>query len=524
MTERRVRLQVLGSNGDRNRKWESDRVLRIGRVTGLEVVLDDASVSRRHAEIAFTNDQWVARDLGSTNGTFLNGARLGRTGQPVRSRDVLQCGHVVLILEVLTDDPLDFSETPCGNIQVQAVARQSLEEAASKLVCQVAQSTRPGEQLLSLLRAGQFLDLTDSLDELLLRNLQDIVRSLGARRGSAVLLDAKTGKMNLRTVYPKQLASGAQQGFSTTMARTCISRGQSLLCADIGADPELVLVDSVTGMFMTSTICALLRSPQRYLGILQLDRGLNDAPFTSDDLHRADALAATISFAFESAQQLQERQHDLFIQTVIAFSQVIELRDPYTGGHAQRVTDYALLLAEEMNLSETDRHCLRIGAPLHDIGKIGIDDAILRKTEPLTPEEFEHMKSHTVKGAALLQTLPDLDMVLPIVRNHHERWDGCGYPDQLADTMIPQLARVMAVVDTFDAMTTDRPYRMGMPIDEALARIERAAHTQFDPACVEAFVRLRPLLEHQLSQNQGQPQTMTSLSKFLPNRSRTSAA
>ena len=132
----------------------------------------------------------------------------------------------------------------------------------------------------------------------------------------------------------------------------------------------------------------------------------------------------------------------------------------------------SLLLAEEMDLSEIDHNHLRIGAPLHDIGKIGIDDAVLRKNERHTPEEFEHMKSHTVKGAALIETLPGLDAVLPIVRNHHERLDGAGYPDQLAGEKIPLLARLMAVVDTFDAMTTDRPYRDGMSIDEALTQIE----------------------------------------------------
>jgi len=523
MTERRIRLQALGSKGDKDKKWEGDRIVRIGRVASLEVVLDDSSVSRRHAEITFADNEWLARDLGSTNGTFLNGTRLGRTGQAVRSRDILQCGNVVLAVEVLTDEPLDIGETPSGNIQVQAVAHQSLEEAASKLAKEVTQSTKPGEQLLSLLRAGQFLNLTDSLDELLFRNLQDTVISLGARRGSVVLIDPKTGKMNLRAVYPRPLETDSGPFFSKTMARSCFRRGQSLLCADIVKDPELMRADSVNSTVMSSMICALLRSPQRFLGILQLDRGLKDDSFTCDDLHRADALAANMSFAFENGQQLKERQHALFIQTVIAFSQIIEMRDPYTGGHAQRVTDYALLLAEEMNLSETDRQHLSIGSPLHDIGKIGIDDAILRKTGRLTPAEFEHMKSHAVKGAALLQALPGLDIVLPIVRNHHERWDGSGYPDQLAATAIPPLARLMAVVDTFDAMTTDRPYREGMHIDEALLLIQRGAGTQFDPDCVAAFVRLRPVLEQQLCQSVLTAQTMTNLSEFLPNRSLTSA-
>src|SRR5207237_4833705 len=138
------------------------------------------------------------------------------------------------------------------------------------------------------------------------------------------------------------------------------------------------------------------------------------------------------------------RQQAMFVQTVVAFSQIIELRDPYTGGHAQRVTDYALLLADQLKLPEADLELIRIGAPLHDIGKIGIDDAVLRKTGRLTAEEFEHMKSHTVKGAVLLQTLTGLEIVLPIVSNHHERWDGSGYPDGLAGETVHQLPETVS--------------------------------------------------------------------------------
>src|SRR5437870_395095 len=128
MTDRRIRLRAIGSKFDKDNQWESDRILRIGRLDGLEVVVDDTSLSRRHAEIALTAEGWIARDLGSTNGTFLNGVRLNRTGQPIRARDLLQCGNVVLTVVGMTDNPLDFTETPCGNIQIQAMARQSLEE------------------------------------------------------------------------------------------------------------------------------------------------------------------------------------------------------------------------------------------------------------------------------------------------------------------------------------------------------------------------------------------------------------
>jgi HD-GYP domain-containing protein (c-di-GMP phosphodiesterase class II) len=165
------------------------------------------------------------------------------------------------------------------------------------------------------------------------------------------------------------------------------------------------------------------------------------------------------------------------------------------------------LLAEEMGLSELDRYRLRIGAPLHDIGKIGIHDLVLRKATRLTPEEFEHLQSHTVKGAAILDSIPGLEQVIPIVRNHHERWDGHGYPDRLAGPHIPLLARLVAIADAFDAMTTDRPYRIGLSVEEAFVQIARSGGSQFDPEGAEAFLRMRPRIEQLLRQSQSQAST-----------------
>jgi putative nucleotidyltransferase with HDIG domain len=515
MGERRIRLRAVGP--DSNVTWEAERLLRIGRLEDFEVLLHDSSISRRHAQVEFTELGWVVRDLGSTNGTFLNGVRAGRTDQRIRERDLLQCGNIVLVVEQLSEEPLDLTETPCGTLQVQATTRQSLQEAAQVLALDVTRSNRPGEQLLNLLRAGQHLHAFDSLDELLRLNLQDTATALKARRGAVVLIDPGAGKFKVRAIHDtKSDADGTRRCFSQTLAARCFRGGQSLLCADIHDDPELLRTASVTASPMSSIICALLRSPRQPLGVLHLDRGPSDTPFTREDLHLADALAANMSSSIESAQILQERQRVIFIQTVLAFSGAIELRDQYTGGHTQRVTDYSLLLAEEMGLSEGDTYSLRIGAPLHDIGKIGVDDAVLRKRTRLTPSEYEHMKSHTTKGAAIVEMIPGLEAIVPIVRNHHERWDGTGYPDRFAGEGIPRLARMVAVADTFDAMTTDRPYRAGLAPREAFAQIEEGAGVQFDPECAHAFVRLRPLIESRFEQQQSVSLTQQFGERFDP--------
>jgi putative nucleotidyltransferase with HDIG domain len=236
-----------------------------------------------------------------------------------------------------------------------------------------------------------------------------------------------------------------------------------------------------------------LRTPRKRLGVLHLDRSFMQEPFTEDDLFLADALAAHVSAAIESAQLLR-KQRDLFLKTITILAQAVELRDDYTGGHTQRVTRYATMLAEKLELPEDQIELVKLGGPLHDIGKIGIDDAILRKPGKLTAEEYAKMQKHTTMGAEILQTIPDMHPIIPIVRSHHERWDGSGYPDRLAGEDIPFLARIVAVADAFDAMTSHRSYhenKKGKPPAWAFGEVDRQAGRQFDPRCAAAFLSIR---------------------------------
>ena len=185
------------------------------------------------------------------------------------------------------------------------------------------------------------------------------------------------------------------------------------------------------------------------------------------------------------------KQRELLLSTIEKLARAVELRDAYTCEHSQRVTFFAILLGQQFHLSAEDLELIRIGTPLHDIGKIGIDDAILRKPGRLTQEEFEIMKTHTTKGAELIQPIPDLGSILPIVRSHHERWDGHGYPDGLNGEEIPRLARIVAVANAFDAMVFDTPYRQGQPVETAFAEIEKELGRQFAPDVVTAFLQIR---------------------------------
>ena len=191
-------------------------------------------------------------------------------------------------------------------------------------------------------------------------------------------------------------------------------------------------------------------------------------------------------------RQLQETYH----ATLEALGSALDTRDIGTEAHSRRVHGYALATAREHGVPEADLTDLAHGVLLHDIGKIGIPDAILLKPGPLTPEEWQIMRRHPEIGKALIEKIPFLRGAVPIVYAHHEKWDGSGYPRGLRGADIPLGARIFMVVDAFDAMTFDRPYSVAKPFDLAKAEIKRCAGTHFDPAVVESFFRVpEPLLE-----------------------------
>jgi putative nucleotidyltransferase with HDIG domain len=466
----------------------------------LEMVLDDSSVSRCHAEVLHTERGWRVRDLGSTNGTRLNGVRLANGQWPLRVRDLLQFGEVAITVETIEEERPPEAISPGDDLRVEATARATWDEALEGLAYDKNRCPRAGEQLAALLRAGHHLGHIEKEEELLTSILEDAVAVLDAQRGAIVLADGPDGPLKLKALVsgrnsPRAVAAGRSDPggrfhFSQSLANRSFTRGESVLCHKVDDDPELAAARSIAEGAMASVLCVLLRTPRKRLGVLHLDRSPWQPPFTLNDLHLADALAANVSAGIECAQLLR-KQRDLFLDTITILAQAVELRDEYTGGHTQRVTSYSVLLAERLHLSPADVQLIRLGTPLHDIGKIGIDDAILRKPDKLTPEEFEIMKSHTVKGAEIVQTVPDLRPIIPIVRSHHERWDGKGYPDGLGGEAIPPLARVVAVADAFDAMTSDRPYRKGMAPEVAFAEMQKCAGRQFDPTCAATFVAMR---------------------------------
>jgi diguanylate cyclase (GGDEF)-like protein/putative nucleotidyltransferase with HDIG domain len=177
------------------------------------------------------------------------------------------------------------------------------------------------------------------------------------------------------------------------------------------------------------------------------------------------------------------------LDTVTSLAYAIDAKDQYTQGHSQKVSAYAALLAESLGMSERDVEEIRLGAVLHDVGKVGIPEQILNKSGPLNPDEWETMKTHVTFGAKLLEPLEPLSRIRQMVLHHHEFFDGSGYPQSLAGQNIPLGARIITIADSYDTITSDRSYKKGRTAEEALAEVERCANTQFDPDLVAAFLR-----------------------------------
>jgi putative nucleotidyltransferase with HDIG domain len=220
----------------------------------------------------------------------------------------------------------------------------------------------------------------------------------------------------------------------------------------------------------------------------------NSLPLTGDILE-VDALTGTFNTMIQTVKAAEHERLSAYVGTIRALALALDARDPYTAGHSERVSTLSLAIGRCMWLDDTQLEVLRLGALLHDIGKIGISDHVLMKPGPLTAEEYEIIKQHPVVGAKILRSVPFLEPHIPIVELHHERPDGKGYPHGLRATEIPLVASIVHVADAFDAMTSARAYRPARAAAEGLRELWRCAGAQFDAEVVHALAKALPDLD-----------------------------
>jgi putative nucleotidyltransferase with HDIG domain len=326
------------------------------------------------------------------------------------------------------------------------------------------------------------------LDFLLNLILETAIKELDADMASVLLVDEKNDRLTPKASLgvPKiMLKSGLLTG-KDNISKWVIKHGRPQVF-DKDEISDRVLASNLRKN-IGSVIVHPLMARGKVIGILNLIRFQGrTSPFTTGQLHYLSIIASKAASAIENSR-LYEELRESYLQTLTALANAVEARDIYTRGHTERVCYMALSLCGEMGWNEEKLWEVKMGGILHDIGKIGVPDAILNKAEALTNEQFEIMKQHPVVGAKILEDISFLTPAIPYVLYHHERFDGKGYPFGLRNDQIPIQGRLMAVVDTFDAMTSDRPYRKAKSFQMALKEIQDCAGSQFDPHIAELFL------------------------------------
>jgi HD-GYP domain-containing protein (c-di-GMP phosphodiesterase class II) len=282
---------------------------------------------------------------------------------------------------------------------------------------------------------------------------------------------------------------GDSQGIASSVNKQIQSEAKPVWVENVSKHPEL---SHVKNSNLRSFLAVPLVVRKQTIGILYLYNKLTSkispfAEFTAEELRLISSFSHQVGIAIEN-HRLYSDIHNIFLDYIKSIAAALDARDAYTHGHSRRVAEFSIGIGKELGLSEGELEFLELSATIHDIGKIGIGESVLNKTGKLTDEEFSIIKSHVVKGSKILEPMSRLRALMPGVRHHHERYDGKGYPDGLKGNEIHLVARIISVADTYDAMTSSRVYRKGLPKEVAFKEIEKGAGTQFDPKLALAFV------------------------------------
>lgn len=349
------------------------------------------------------------------------------------------------------------------------------------------------EEMVALLEVGRVVSSTLDLRELLTKIMSTATKVMRCETSTVYLVDDHTNELYFHIVSGDPSVGAKLQEIrlplGTGLAGWCAQNNKTVIVPDTEKDPRFFKgADKKSGFVTRSMICVPMRLKDRVVGVLQVLNRTGEIPFNDHDLETLENVANQAVSAIENAR-LYENIQKVYLSTIEVLATAIDAKDPYTQGHSRRVTQYSVAIAEEMNLTTKEIENIRYAGLLHDVGKIGIKDSIIRKPGRLTDEEYAIIKMHPAIGAKILRPVDFLADKIPGVLHHHEYFDGRGYPDHLTGQTIPLAGRIICVADAFDAMTTNRPYRKGLSVNTAVGELKKFSGKQFDPECVEAFLK-----------------------------------
>lgn len=350
------------------------------------------------------------------------------------------------------------------------------------------------KETMALLEVARLVTSTLDIDVLLSRLVQITADVCEVGKCSVYIYVSESGRFHPTATFgifsDSQWETGLSEGiqpsdFTDEDAESLFNHTVAI------SDPHLsplIPDERIADTGTRSVLVVPIFSRENLLGIMVLFYAKDRDEVESEDLNLITGIAGQAAVALENASLYEDLEMSYF-STVKALARAIEVKDPYTFGHSERVTDYAIAIANRLSLNEWDMRNIKYAAALHDIGKIGIARKILNKPGALSEEEFVHVKTHPQLGDSIIEPVTFLQAPREIILHHHERYDGRGYPDGLKGEEIPLGARILAVADSFEAMMSDRPYRKALPVAEAVKELEINAGTQFDPLVIEAFMR-----------------------------------
>jgi HD-GYP domain-containing protein (c-di-GMP phosphodiesterase class II) len=471
--------------------------ITIGRDQQCSITLADRAVSRNHATLQWTDSVgaeiggWRINDAGSSGGTFVNGMRLqfGRS-LPLRHGDQIEITpwNFEVVDQHVAIDPSLTVVIASGNENAEdatQVERVQIKDAASFA----------HNQLLLLLAAGEVIhqakdeaSVFQALVHAVAKSTEfenvAFVRVLG--QGESVEVLAQVGDIHDAAGTPRMSRSMLRQA----------RRGPVIAKAN-DSSTSATIAASLQGMNVRRAICIPVELSGVLFGFLYLDdsRLRDEAMLTQiASISGAVARMAAQSLGNHQRGRMEQRfakeRELLFGGTMHALISAIDARDPYTRGHSDRVAIFAKMLAESASLGVDMIERARLCGTVHDIGKIGLPDSVYFKVSPLTVEEFAQIAKHPAKGFEILREIPQMRDVLPGVLEHHEKWDGSGYPQKLAGENISLLGRIICIADCFDAMTSDRVFRPAREVEEVLNEIQKCLGKHFDPELGKIFLSI----------------------------------
>lgn len=468
--------------------------LTIGAAATCNIPFADAGLQPEHFAIAGKGEGFVLSVLDAALPVTVN-------GQPVETKalrdgDSVDAGALRFRFNLVSEPvPSRRSNRHLRLVEDASglVARQISERLSEDaLPAGARDGGRAGEILRALYEVGTVVNAESDKARILETIVDKAVAVLEATRGFLILYDRATDALTPAVVRAgdrsAEPATPGELTLSKTILTECVRTGHSILCQDALSDARFRSGGSVILHGIRSACCVPVESNREILGALYVDSLQQAGAFDEEDLSLLAALGRLAGDALERAL-LTERHDRLFYGLIRALVSTIEAKDQYTRGHTERVTTYALAVAEEMGLTEEEKHTLQLGSLLHDVGKIGIPEKILKKPGKLTPGEYEIMKRHPDIGAEILENIEGIGEVSDIVRYHQEKFDGTGYPSGLKGEEIPLFDRIVAVADAYDAMTSSRSYRRNFSEEEVAKEFNRCAGFQFDRRVVDAFFR-----------------------------------